>query len=551
MGLRTVVVFTVGAGRSGKSYRRCAHFLVREFLPNDQGRHVSNFPIQFDPWTDDAGVPRAGLVAIAKEMSNIEEAVVRERVLVIPPDEVAKWRNDGYTGKTGQPLHGPWETFKDFDLRGCHLAIDEIHNFCGTKSHGNIRAEWQKWLGELGHRGATIEFLTQAEGKVAKEISMEAEIRYDLVAQESRRDPILRIQNYYWYNLWAKLTGRWKPSCWIHEARQVKKKFVDEGNAERFWFDPKLFGVYNTWSAPQAGGQGGGPGKKEYERMTWPQLLLWFLFANAVQLSTPIVLTVAVLLGWFNRSWIVDSYFASFSLPGVAAPGSATPGAKPPAAAVVAGQGGALAVPVKLPTFEGRPLTPEKVFDVVARLELLEDQAVLHEETMTHQSERLAEMEKRLLEAFAVSGVSRDRVYFMDGGSYAIGERIDFGPYEGLKVESIDYGKRVVLLEGGKSLRMGIGDSGGGVASAPAWLQSLAAGKASAKPSPAPFSGGLPRVSSDTKPAQRSIVAKPARDDLDGSHAARQVRAPDGRSAPSFHRARTVTRPAAGDSRTE
>ena len=49
MATRSVVTCTVGAAGSGKSFRRCAHFIVNEFLPEHDGVHWSNFPLAWSP----------------------------------------------------------------------------------------------------------------------------------------------------------------------------------------------------------------------------------------------------------------------------------------------------------------------------------------------------------------------------------------------------------------------------------------------------------------------------------------------------------------------
>lgn len=537
MGQRSTVMFTTGPAGSGKSFCRCARFLLTEYLPNNEGTHISNFPVQFDPWVDGAGQGRTGLIALAGDMLGMDEETVRRRVERIPDEVTNGWRNEHLVkGNNNQPVHGPWEYFHERDLSGCHLAIDEIHNFCGVHSPPRVKREWQKWLGELRHRGATIEFLSQHEAKVAKEIQLEAEVRLVLIPQEQRPDPVFGIKLYYWYNLFAKATGIWRPSVWVYEQRQVAGKWEVEGR-DRWYYDGKLFGAYDSWSAPIAGGTAGTTGKKEYQTKSWPALLLWFFWVNPGPLVTRSIILALLVSAWVFRAKLTKLYFASFLM---IQPG----GQSPPA-----GQGsGAGAQPVAFTsagpvTFEGKEVVPEVVPVMVARLDEAEDELVSVRAEAANAQERLAAIEERLQTAFAVTGLTRDEVFFRAGCSYRVGEVIEFGPYDGAKVERIDYARRLVHLSSGSVLRMGLGDARVTPAD---WLQNLGASEtnpsagATDVPRPLPSSGGTP---TPAKPVGRPAEAgKPilARDAIGG------IRTADGRPASVLNRHGTEPRPAAG-----
>src|SRR5690606_37593265 len=87
---------------------------------------------------------------LCKRFEGSDAAQWLERMQLIPPGEIERWRE-------GQS--GPWDFFADKDLGQAHIAIDEIHVFCGRNTAAAVRKKWQDWLGEIRHRGATVEFL--------------------------------------------------------------------------------------------------------------------------------------------------------------------------------------------------------------------------------------------------------------------------------------------------------------------------------------------------------------------------------------------------------
>ena len=101
----SIVSITTAESGAGKSYRRCAWYLAQEWLPKHKGKHYSNFPVKFDAWTDEGGVERGGFVAYMKK-KGMEDEEVRERVQIIPKEEMDRWRNIGL--QRGQEPAGPW-----------------------------------------------------------------------------------------------------------------------------------------------------------------------------------------------------------------------------------------------------------------------------------------------------------------------------------------------------------------------------------------------------------------------------------------------------------
>ena len=80
MAARSVITLTTAPAGSGKTYRRCAHYLINDFLPHGDGVHWSNFPVFRDVVAQ----------AVAKRTGAPVEAIM-ERIQIIPEEELKAW----------------------------------------------------------------------------------------------------------------------------------------------------------------------------------------------------------------------------------------------------------------------------------------------------------------------------------------------------------------------------------------------------------------------------------------------------------------------------
>ena len=234
-----VVEFTTGAPGTGKTYRRAGHFIVNELLDPkcpSADRIWCNYPIEFESWTDGHGIEQKGLYAIANEKYGLEEFEVDEKVRVFPKEVVESWLRFDTSSKA---IVTPSDFFNDNEIKldACHIAIDEIHNFC--PSADKIAAtSWSKWLGEIRHEGATIEFLSQHPSKVSKAIINHAALRRQMVHSGLRRDWWVNIQLEDWYNVGTVIGRKYRPSVWEVEEREVLGKWKVSSQVP-FWFRPE------------------------------------------------------------------------------------------------------------------------------------------------------------------------------------------------------------------------------------------------------------------------------------------------------------------------
>lgn len=445
MGLRATTLLTTAPAGSGKSYVRCARFLVDDFLRDTDGVHISNFPIGLVPdhhphppqYPGETFIDRiAEAVAKARKCDPQE---IKQRLEIIPEEVLEKWRDE---------RSGPWEYFADQDLTGAHIAIDEIHNYCGSKASRAHKGKWSKWLGEIRHRGATVEMISQHESKIATEIKHEAGGLIQVVKKDDELDPLFGIHLGDWYELRAKfLTGKYTSCVAQIEKRDEAGKWK-VNSVRRWWMTPDYFRFYDSHNAPQSGsGAGTAAPKKEFEKRSALGLIRWFVFRNLPQVFTR-ALMVSVFL------WLIAFGGLTTLLKGfVATMGKFTKGK---AAAVETAQAPAEASPLKEEVKSVANVSPigtaqPPLSSGIDRAELLRAN-----EALRLANERAAEAERTVKNSFSIGLMTEKEISFRGGYTYGLGQTIDFGPYEGRTIVLIDWPRRAARLNDGTWLRMAV-----------------------------------------------------------------------------------------------
>lgn len=409
----TVTLTTAPSG-TGKTYIRCARFIVDEWLRDAEGGvHISNFPIVWE-----------GLIEAAGNKWGRTEEEVRARVEVIPEEVVNCW----IKGESG-----PWEYFSGRDLTDCHLALDEIHEMCGDTAPLELKTAWAEWLGQLRHTGMTFEAISQHPEKIAAQVKREAELFIQLYSSDLRPDPYFKIFMGDWYELFAKFKGRYDSVVFEEWYVQRDRRKVLE-RSRRWRFEPGYFKVFNSHSKPRLGGIGASDKKREWERRSWGSLLRWFFFRNAYQLVSRLTLGVAafwlVFMGGAVRvvPWVVGVVTAAVGGRTAAAQTRAVGSAElqaiidRPRAVVSPGSVGGrppASAPSSRPSKEQDEL--ERLRDLVAR----DDEVV---------------------------GIVGRAARWRRGFVVRAGEVIPWGKYQGLTVRAVDIGRGCVLLSSGVAL---------------------------------------------------------------------------------------------------
>jgi hypothetical protein len=436
-------MLTTARAGSGKTYLRCARFLVDEFLPEARGEHWSNFPVYPE---------RVGeAVALRKKEGKGNGPFYARRIKLIPAEVLHQWQ----LGKSG-----PWDFFQGIDVQNAHIAIDEVHKYCGRNASKELKKKWQIWCGEIRHRGATVEFISQHYRKIAQEVIDESGIRLQLVNSEDRRDWFFRILMGDWYEVKAALlTGEYETRVWVYEKREVDGKWTNE-DKRTFVLDPYYFGFYDSFSAPDKGGLKGTAKEQVFEKRGKLGTIKWFLKRNwwrFIRGGVILAIVIYFLTGGGGRlmHWFLNSFtgqFVSAASPaslGMSKNGPSTVSTvMSPASGSGAGSAGATPSPSTQPSF-------------VAIAEYKKQQ------------ERADEAERKLK---SLSGVfdkmgevvllSPDAVTLRSGLTYRVGDKVEWGPFAGKTVKSVDISKAIVRFDdgtlaglGSRELRTGVTDA--------------------------------------------------------------------------------------------
>lgn len=462
------LIVTEGVAGSGKSFSRCAYAIpefLREVKPGQDSEgneivawHISNFPVRLDDWEDSNGKTHKGMASLCESDYDVPAEEVFARVQIIPEEVLKTWQD-----KTS----GPWDYFREWNLSGCHIAIDEAHNFIPQVGMGQGSAQhkqkWQVWLGEVRHRGCTVELLSQDSSKIAKEVLVETGLRISIVNAENTRIPRLGILLGDVLELWAKfVTGRYTTWCLEHESIRMHGKWLKQHGRARLMV-PKYFDVYNSHSKPQAGGREGRSVERAFKRYSRFGLLWWFFLRNAgVCLSVLAICAFLVFVGPLGGHRLIWKGVSS-------AAASAHQFVKSRREARLAAEGKSPVVKqvgnsevrdrfAELPKGVQADATPELRKELEAAYAAFDK--VKGELEVVKGSEAKLKGELELLEAkirraFEVASIGVNEVTFREGYTYGVGEVIDWGPFEGRTVKSVDWRRRSVALDDGQILRMG------------------------------------------------------------------------------------------------
>jgi hypothetical protein len=446
-----------------KPFNHGPHFLLNYLLTQTGTTHWSNLPL----------FPEKIAAEAAKRTGQPVEEFIN-RIKLVPPEVCDSWRAG---------TSGPWEFFAEIDLQDAHLALDEFHEFCGATTKPELREKYRVWFGQIRHRGATIEIISQDPDKIGREVERECASRLSLVNNEDRRDPYFKILFGDWYELRAKfITGQYLSSVWEIEYRKVNGKWVEE-DKRVFWLDKNYFGFYDSYSKPTDSKVKGEAKKREFEKRSHLGLLWWFTRNNWPRLAWKGAIFAGVAwlvfggLPWLMLKTVGLMQRRVTSAMTKAAAGDLGNGNilhKPRAAAVpaqkeqpatlpvgVIGEGvivrrkevASLPVPVSEPSATTMPT--DRL--TIANRQASEYYAQLQEErNKTIELEnKLAESEQKLRAAAAVVCLTPDTMTLSDGQSYRVGERIDSGMYQGKCIKAIHWERRRVEFDDGTVIGLG------------------------------------------------------------------------------------------------
>jgi len=417
MASRPQLECVIGESGAGKTLYVVAIKLV-EFLKNESGDFWHNLPVR----------PEGLAKLVGKPVEEIEP-----RLKLIPAEELQTWID----GKGG-----PWSFFADKEIKGAHIAIDEAHRYFGKKHSKQHLSSLGEWSGGLRHHGATAALITQHEFKLSTDARNEAGVQTRIFSPSQRKETFSGAKWYDVLQLLSKFRGRKIGLTIVREGVQqgrTARDFASEGF--RYIFHrPEYYAAYDSFNNIQAEGAHDGRDnrpKEEWERFSWPRLLLWYVERNF--LATGIRAFALALVFWLfclgGLTYTVDSVFAAASssvgvMSGVPSSGRTS--------------GAAKGVPHS-------SIEPQPTLADPRDIQMKELAAINRD-----MASRLMEAANYAEELTGLVAVVGESCYWSDGSSGKVGDRVETGPFLGHTVLSIDQKKGRVELSGGVVLRVGV-----------------------------------------------------------------------------------------------
>lgn len=302
--MASTIILTTGVPGSGKSYVRCACFLVDYFLINSDGFHISNFPVNSELIADEV-VRRSNLfkkgfwakitAPFRRKHHEITKDYILSRIKVIPDSVLQSWRSEE---------SGPWDYFQGVELTESHIALDEVHNFISSSKSPAYLQKWDEFLGEVRHRGCTFEGLTQDILSVDPILKNRAGLRLELVPADTLRDPFFQIVLNDWYELKACFTGEIK-KCVFEREYQMRFSRWSCLRTHRFYLNQEYFKFYNSFNASLSEKESGEVNenrcpKYEFQKRTKLSLITWFCLKNFWSLFLRLVIFLVAIWLFFG-----------------------------------------------------------------------------------------------------------------------------------------------------------------------------------------------------------------------------------------------------------
>jgi hypothetical protein len=277
-----------------------------EHLEETEGVVIHNLPLNVDAIADHFHA------RYAKNGKGLQGGEVRKRLIEIPKEVERQWALQEAS---------PSVYFDAFEsLADAWIILDEAHNFIGRKHEAKYRRMWQEFTGELRHRGACLELVTQSLGKLADEIEADAGVWIEVSNTESDRDPFFHVPMSDWWQFPAKLNGQYVAEIRQQEHKHEMRRWVANDKLRLWKQDAYIYSLYHSYSAPKNGGAAGRR-RHAYETRNWIQLFAWFLRRWWWRLIWSPVTGFLLLLGVM----IVFYFPSTLALVGVTSSGSSNP----------------------------------------------------------------------------------------------------------------------------------------------------------------------------------------------------------------------------------
>lgn len=449
-----IATMTVGLMGAGKSLIRGVIFLVKDFLPNESGLYITNLPLDVDACAE--YVARRGPRRLYAK--NVEK--YRKRIHIIPEEEMTAWRRD-----EGDPV----KYLMGLNLKRSYVMIDEAHQFFGKGSNRKWIDPFVAFIAKLRHHKSQIEFITQSEKLLHPSVRELIQRRYSIVPSDNRTLPYIKIKYADFFELWGGLGKLLGPYGWGHESPVAQHEYTKldkgwnyEGTVIRYR-NPSMFKLYDSHGEAQKKelwekeAENEVEAEKveraedpifEFQRRSFPGLLLWFCRKNFFQLGKAVFFCCLIV-------WLVPMggggklYMKLFNeLRGLMFMSS---GLGDGEGAEGEGEDVPEAVAEVVPVVEVEPLASPadpRVGELAAKVKELTDAVAKEREEKTHLRVEIDKFKARELAGGEIVLLEPGAAVFRSGQRVRVGEEIKHGMHKGKRLQAVDVEARTVDVAG-------------------------------------------------------------------------------------------------------
>lgn len=290
-------VLAIGPSGSGKTYF-FVDWIVKELIPFSEAKIVTNFP--FGRVNEDHFKPPAyDGETFVDRMTARTGIDCSERIELIDVDVLERWRR-------GEG--GPW----DIETSGeTYFLIDEIALYLHLDQKKDCVIDWRNHFGHARHYNCWNICITQTTQKLPRNVLYEFGERW-CFSDTAPHDGAFGVSHGDWNTLLSKAFKREVGSTQCLVRLNEGGTYSQRKDAKPFEVARKTSGfeLYNSFSATTTEHEGESRDKL-WQRLSWGQLLRWFMGRNRWFMVKVVFAGMVCSLGLAVVAWLNLSFGAS------------------------------------------------------------------------------------------------------------------------------------------------------------------------------------------------------------------------------------------------
>ena len=283
-------VLAIGPSGSGKTYF-FVDWIVREVIPFTKAKIVTNFPFGLVN-EDHFKPPQFDGETFVDRMTDRTGIDCASRIELIDVDVLERWR-------AGQG--GPW----DIETNGeTFFLIDEIALYLHMDQSKDCIIEWRNHFGHARHYNCWNICITQTTQKLPRNVLYEFGERW-CFSDTAPHEGAFGVSHGDWNTLLSKVFQREVGATQCLVRLNEGGTYSQRKDAKPFEVARRTSGfeLYNSFSATTAEHEGDSR-EKLWERLSWFQLLRWFVSRNRWFMLKLVFSGFVCLLGFVVLQWL-------------------------------------------------------------------------------------------------------------------------------------------------------------------------------------------------------------------------------------------------------